>query len=144
LVEISPDLPVGDYEFIYYYCKPIRIKVHEGERWKLSPNYLLKKDCILKVKNNSKYLICDKFDHKDDEINLRMLCNNPSQVRVHVFGYSYYPTKSVDELMNNTYNTLFHDPNDLDTQKFDIKKNSNNYLNSKILSDEIQYVLERK
>ena len=139
---INNDLPVGEYNF-HYNCQSVQkfisIKVHSGKRWEYSPNYLINSNEIIKLSTQSNYLVCQKLDVTDNEIKMKILSNQPlDQVKVHMLAFNYLP--------NNNYGKFeaIQVPDIWPNQTFKLTRNSNSYMNSKILSDEIQYVLNRK
>jgi hypothetical protein len=146
LVVISGELPEGNYRF-YYSCsnfsKRIDISICNGARWNYSKNWLVEDTQVMRLKNQNKYLIYDKLEVSESELKVRILSNNPGQVKVHLLAFNYLPSQ-VDSKLG-----LYTKPNEVskssdEPEVYKLKQNSNTYLGSKKLSDEIQYVLDRK
>jgi len=96
----------------------------------------------VKLNNQNKYLIYNNLLVTEDSIKFNVASNNPDMVKVHVLGYNYLPSsrKAKFSKFEKTKNQSTTTPNDT----YKIKQNSNSYLETKQLSDEIQYVLDRK
>ena len=147
LVLISGELPEGKYRF-YYSCsnfsKRIDISIRNGNRWNYSKNWLVEDTQVMRLKNQNKYLIYDKLEVSDSELKVRILSNNPGQVKVHLLAFNYLPSQVDSKL--GLYTKRLEEANlSKDAPEvYKLKQNSNTYLDSKKLSDEIQYVLDRK
>jgi hypothetical protein len=133
-------LPEGTYRFTYKSTfQMITVTVHRGQRWEVSPDYLIKDKSILKMMTQSQYIAYKDFSIQDHNVSLKVLSNNMSSVQVHAFAFSYLPS---------TYTSLVQSVKsikvDESSESFNLVANSNVFLSEKSLGDEIKYVLERK
>jgi len=163
LLVISTELKKGQYRLFYnldYMSCDLQINVHLGERWKEgNMNYLVQEDLIMKLKHQNEYLIYNNLQVTNESIKFNVASNNPDRVKVHVFGYNYLPRDNESNLefehdtmfelykgknVPNSGNTMYELEKKEDNEIYKIKQNANTYLQTKKLSDEIQYVMDRK
>ena len=135
-------LEAGIYEFKYLKSveeQKIWIEVIEGQRWDVNPKYVIGKDSITKLQSEGNFLTYTdfKFDHKS--MSAQVISNQPGTVKVHLVGLNHH-----SELFENFQSNLrmFRVQEPVDVFKFASYENT--YLSEKSLSDEINYVLERK
>jgi hypothetical protein len=135
-------LPEGYYLFYYNSLrdtKKVSIRVHKGDRWTVSNQYLLKENQIIKLMNQSNYLTYTDLKRTSDELQLNILSNDMDSVKVHVLGYNYFPDHVANIMQSLKGNCV--------TEKSEITYFAENYsefYSEKELSDELKYVIERK
>ena len=136
-------LSKGHYRFCYLEGagEPLRIMihVHEGERWSASDDYLIKKNAIIKLSCNQKYLALKNFQKTNQEISFQVLSNQTDSVKVHALAFNYFPKNLTSFLENQSSSEVEEKP-----QIYKIQQNSTDYLSEKVLSDELNYVVDRK
>ena len=115
------------------------IKVHKGERWPLSQNYLVKEDEILRLNNQFNYLVYNDLKVVENKLSLKIASNKPSTVKVHILGFNHHPTNEKN-LKMGFESIQVVESND----SYAVASSLNSYFNQKSLSDEVKYVLERK
>ena len=108
-------------------------------------NYIVTDDENILYYNNAEspiYIENVEYKNKELKIKLNKNCKNPQHPRIHISCVQYLPkilNRNVRNFSENNYFKTMHKE-----ITFESKKYKNCYLNNKILSDELQYVLDRK
>ena len=127
----------------------ITLIVHEGVYWE-ADGFVLKKNSIIEVKNEPKYLRINNIKvSKTEEIKgeeeskstLKFkITNADGNTRAHVFAFTYLPNQPHEEFKNMRQITRSH----LDTEVFPFTRWENAYQSNRKLGDEYRYVFNRK
>jgi hypothetical protein len=130
--------------YLFYYnrlldSKKISIRIHKGQRWDVSDQYLMKDTEVIKMMNQSNYLTYTNLKRTGQELQLSVMSNELDSVKVHVLGYNYFPDH-INYIMQSLKGNCL-------TEKAEVTsfaKNFCEYYCEKELSDELKYALERK
>ena len=142
---IIPKLNKGNYRLVIN-RRVTEIKVIKGKVMDI-PDFIVTEKGEIRYNNNVETSIAIKnISYKNNKIRIKLNKNNKSKAhpRVHIDCVQYLPEKLNKNLLSFTQSQFFNYKTRNEEQKFYLKKNKNNYLNNKILSDEMQYVLDRK
>lgn len=159
------NLPVGYYSFTYMAhdnqedrsnsWKDIQIKVFEGKRFVHDPNYLITKKCIYHLQPSSTFLThkdlsLEDSPFKTDEssrykkkiLKFKILSNHQDTAKAHIIQPRF-------TLCSSTLNVYANNLRDVKSTLnkpllCPVSQDSNIYMNSKEISNEMNYVLERK
>ena len=111
------------------------------------------KDFIVTDSGNIKYnnsfetsIAIENVSYEGKELRIKLNKNNKSinNPRVHINCVQYLPKRLNKNVMSFKGSKFFNFMKEKEDQEFISNKATNIYLNNKILSDEIQYVLDRK
>jgi hypothetical protein len=128
----------------------LNIYVHEGVYWE-ADGFVLKKNSIIEIKNEPKYLRIgdisvneseENKDHDGPVSKLKFnLTNTDDSTRAHVFAFTYLPDQPHSEFMNMRQVTrAIYDS----TESFPFTKWENVFQSNRKLGDEYNYVFKRK
>ena len=142
-----PKLNKGEYKLLINYLQMklmIKIKVIKGKKMNIK-NYIITDDeNILYHNNDDTPIAIENVSYKDKTLKIKLNKDkkNQSHPRIHINCVQYLPkilNKNVENFVKSRYFEKIH-------QQIKYKSNhyENSYLNNKILSDELQYVLDRK
>ena len=101
---------------------------------------------ILYNNNQESILAIENISYNNKELKIKLNKSNKSKnyPRIHINCVQYMPRIYNSDILR-FYKTQFYEYNQNKNKKtFGYNENKNKYLNNKILSDEIQYVLDRK
>ena len=138
-----PKLTKGDYDLILNDLS-FDITVIKGNKMNIN-NYIVTDDeNILYYNNAEPPIYIENVEYKDNEIKIKLNKNgkNHRHPRVHIDCVQYLPkdlNQNVKKFSESKYFTTIEQDIEFKSKKFE-----NCYLNDKILSDELQYVLDRK
>ena len=138
-----PKLAKGKYDLIIN-DSIFSIKVIKGNKMNIN-NYIVTDDENIIYYNNAEppiYIENVIYKNKELVIKLNKNGKNPQHPRIHISCVQYLPkilNQNVRNFSENNYFKTIHEE-----ITFESKKYKNFYLNNKILSDELQYVLDRK
>ena len=142
---IIPKLSKGNYS-LKINDKLIEIIVIKGKVMDI-PDFIVTEEGNIKYNNNVETSIAiENVTYGNNEIKIKLNKNNKSlnHPRVHINCVQYLPKKLNKNLLTFTESKFFEYKVRNENQQFFMNKNKNKYLNNKILSDEMQYVLDRK
>jgi len=140
-----PKLSEGTYR--------LRINENEIEIRVIKGKVMDIQDFIITDKGNIRYnnnvepsIAIENVSYENKELKIKLNKNNSSinNPRIHINCVQYLPKKLNKNLMSFTQSKFYQFRLINESQEFSIFKNKNKYLNNKILSDEMQYVLDRK
>lgn len=117
----------------------VEITVIQGERWKFSDSFVAEKHQLTKMISDLSYMTIESYSVKDNKVRAKINCNNPSQLKVHALGFTFYPT-----YLQNLHNTCRKMCPHYVRETFGFPQCSNSFMSEKLLGDEINYVLNRK
>lgn len=136
------NLPIGSYILQLNDKETINIEIHEGSKW-IDDNYIISSSNKL-IENSQLrspiYMKDLSIDNKAHKIKISA-SSLSSHVRAHVYMYNYLPIK-FQNFFNNIHNLLYEGVKMRNEQNFQEWKNI--YLSNRVMSEEIQYVLDRK
>jgi len=138
-----PKLKKGKYDLIINDLI-FSIKVIKGNKMNIN-NYIVTDDENILYYNKAEppiYIENVEYKNKELKIKLNKTGKNPQHPRIHISCVQYLPKILNRNVMNFSKNNYFKTINK--EIIFKSKKYKNCYLNNKILSDELQYVLDRK
>ena len=140
-----PKLSEGIYKLIINDCDII-INVIKGKIMDIQ-DFIITDTGNIRYNNNVETSIAiEKVSYENKELKIKLNKNNKSinNPRVHINCVQYLPKKLNKNLEAFSQSKFYQFRMNNEEQKFNITKATNIYLNNKILSDEIQYVLDRK
>jgi hypothetical protein len=124
----------------------IPIVVHDGVYWE-ADGFVLKKNSIIEIKNETKYLrifdisVKSAEEAKKDISKLSFYLSNTSEcTRAHVFAFTYLPNQPHEGFTKLNQLTT----NRSSTEEFPFTSWSNVYQSNRKLGDEYKYVFNRK
>ena len=85
------------------------------------------------------YMTVDRCGIEGNKLTAKIKCNNPSKLKIHVMGYTFYPSH-LSKLHNIGRKMCPH----YARETFGFPQTENSFLSEKLLSDEVNYVLNRK
>ena len=138
-----PKLTKGDYYLninnTYFY-----IQVIKGNKMNINNYIITDEEDILYYNNAEPVIYIEKVSYQNKELKIKLnkTGKNLNHPRVHISCVQYYPKRlngNIESFKESNYFKKI-----LEIKKFKSEKYENCYLNNKILSDEIQYVLDRK
>ena len=124
----------------------IEIRVIKGKVMDI-PDFIVTEKGSIRYNNNLQNSIAiESFSCENNEIKIKLNKNNKSldHPRIHVNCVQYLPNKLNKNLISFIQSDFYQNKMRDNAQEFYCNKNKNIYLNKKILSDEMQYVLDRK
>ena len=140
-----PKLSEGIYKLVINDCDII-INVIKGKVMDIQ-DFVLTDSGNIRYNNNVETSIAiEKVSYENKELKIKLNKNNKSinNPRVHINCVQYLPKKLNKNLELFSQSKFYQFRMMNEEQEFNITKATNIYLNNKILSDEIQYVLDRK
>ena len=140
-----PKLTKGNYSLIINDNR-VEIKVIKGKVMDI-PDFIVTEKGTIRYNNNLENSIAiESFSCENNEIKIKLNKNNKSinHPRVHVNCVQYLPKKLNKNLIYFIESKFYQNKIRNNNYEFYYNKNKNIYLNKKILSDEMQYVLDRK
>ena len=142
---ILPKLTKGNYS-LKINDNMIQIMVIKGKVMDI-PDFIVTEKGEIRYNNNVETAIAiENVSYENKELKIKLNKNNKSKnfPRVHINCVQYLPKKLNKNLLLFTGSKFFEYKMRNENITFHITKNKNKYLNNKILSDEMQYVLDRK
>ena len=126
--------------------RDIEINVIKGRELKLNGYIETEKGEIRYNKNINTPIAIENiiYENKELKIKLNKNCNDSSSPHLHINCIQYRPQQCDKNLSNFNTSSFFNYIQNQDNTTFNYNRIKNIYLNNKILSDEIQYVLDRK
>ena len=140
-----PKLAKGNY-LLTINGHNIEIKVIKGKVIDI-PDFIVTENGSIRYNNNLENSIAiENFSYENNELKIKLNKNNKSNnhPRVHINCVQYLPDKLNKNLMEFKESIFFSNKIKNQNVEFKYNKNKNEYLNNKILSDEMQYVLDRR
>ena len=140
-----PKLCKGNYRLVTNENE-IHINVIKGKVMDINDFIITEKD-IIRYNNNVETSIgIENVSYENNVLKIKLNKNNKSSnnPRIHINCVQYLPKKQNNNLVSFTQSPLYFYRLRNENQTFNINKYKNKYLNNKILSDEMQYVLDRK
>ena len=140
-----PKLTKGEYKLIIDE-KEIRINVLKGKVMDIN-DFIVLEDGNIRYNNNIESSIAImNVSYQNKELKIKLNKNNKSSnhPRIHINCVQYLPDKNYENLSEYYQSEYFKLRNNKELKEFNFNENKNKYLNNKILSDELQYVLDRK
>jgi len=140
-----PKLSEGNYRLTINE-NVIEIKVIKGKVMDIQDFVITEKGNIRYNNNVEPSIAIEKVSYENKELKIKLNKNNSSinNPRIHINCVQYLPKKLNKNLMSFTQSKFYQFRITNESQEFTSNKNKNKYLNNKILSDEMQYVLDRK
>jgi hypothetical protein len=117
----------------------VEITVIQAERWKFSNSFVAEKHQLTKMISDLSYMTVENISVKGGKVKAKINCNNPSQLKVHALGFTFYP--NYFQTLHNTCRKMC--PHYV-RETFGFPQCSNSFMSEKLLGDEINYVLNRK
>jgi hypothetical protein len=117
----------------------VEITVLEGQRWSYSSNFIVEPQRLTKMISDLSYMSVSNKSFQDGKLKFKINCNNPSKLKAHILGFSFYPRH-----FGNMHNIARKMCPHYARETFGFPYTENSYLSEKLLSDEISYVLNRK
>ena len=140
-----PKLSKGYYD-LFINSTSIIINVIKGKVMEIQ-DFIVTEEGDIKYNNNVESSIAiENVSYKNKELKIKLNKNNksPNHPRVHIYCVQYLPKEIDKNLYSFTQSQFYQYKQKIDEQIFLSSKNKNIYLNDKMLSDEMQYVLDRK
>lgn len=134
-------LAEGHYMFVYHLAtcqKTIQIKVSKGERWERSNEYIISKDKIRRLQNQTNYLTFDELKADEKEVNLKVYSNLPDSAKVTLLAYYSLPS-NFTFMRQAAENLRFTEG----ISEFPISGDSQMHMSNKEISDEQKYIIYR-
>ena len=140
-----PKLSKGTYKLKINEIE-IDIKVIKGEVMDINDFIITEKGKIMYNNNVESSIGIENVSYENKELKIKLNKNNKSSnnPRVHINCVQYLPNKLNKNLIKFNQSQIFKYRIMKENLAFKVTKNKNKYLNNKILSDEMQYVLDRK
>ena len=142
---ILPKLSIGEYELeindIF-----VSIKVVKGKTMDINDFVILENGNIKYNNNVEAPITIEHVSYENKELKIKLNKNNKSlnHPRIHINCVQYLSEKSNQNLQEFLGSKFYQYRNTQEVREFIFIENKNKYLNNKILSDELQYVLDRK
>ena len=142
---ILPKLTKGQYR-LNINGTFITIKVIKGKTMDINDFIVLENGNIRYNNNIEAPITIENVSYENKQLKIKLNKNNKSinNPRIHINCVQYLSEKSNKNLLEFTGSKYFQYRYDNENKEFQFIENKNKYLNSKILSDELQYVLDRK
>ena len=140
-----PKLTKGNYRLTIN-DEHIEIMVIKGKVMDI-PDFIVTEKGNIKYNNHVESSIAiENVSYENKELKIKLNKNNKSSnyPRIHINCVQYLPKKINKNLLSFTQSKFYQYKMNNENQSFFFNKNKNKYLNNKILSDEMQYVLDRK
>ena len=142
---IIPKLSKGDYK-LHLDSEEYKINVIKGKVMDIKDFIICEDGTIISNSIVEKPIALENVSYKNNELKIKLNKNNKSTTRprIHINCVQYLP-KHFNTNLLYYYDTSFYKyiiSNEV--KSFNMNKNENKYLNNKILSDEMQYILDRK
>ena len=140
-----PKLSVGEYTLILNDSQ-IRIDVIRGKSMDIKGFIIDDKGNIIYNKSNDTPIAIENVTYNNKELKIKLNKNNKDSAhpRVHINAVQYRPKIFNENLMNFLESSFYKESNFEKMKIFEMSQKENIYLNNKILSDEMQYILDRK
>ena len=142
-----PKLPAGKY-VLYLNNKEINIEVIKGKSMDIKGFIIDEKGNIIYNETNETPIAIENISYNNKELKIKLNKNNKngSNPRIHISASQYRPKIFNENLMNFFESPFYRNKisNNGKIKVFEMTKEKNIYLNNKILSDEMQYILDRK
>ena len=138
-----PKLKKGNYN-LHLNDETISIRVIKGSKMKINNYVLTDEENILPYNNAEPPISIENVTYKNKELKIKLNknCKDSKHPRIHINCVQYLPKFLGENLMNFKQSKFFKYIQS--GIEFGFQKYKNCYLNNKILSDELQYVLDRK
>ena len=122
------------------------IKVVKGKVMDIDDFIVLENGNIRYNNNIEAPIAIENVSYENKLLKIKLNKNNKStnNPRIHINCVQYLNKKGNKNLLEFTGSKFFEYRNSNEFKEFQFIKNKNKYLNNKILSDELQYVLDRK
>ena len=138
-----PKLKKGKYN-LYINNEKILIKVIKGNKLDINNFVVTEEENILYYNNSEPSISIENVSYQNKELKIKLNKNgkNKRHPRIHINCVQYLPKnlgKNVKAFKHGDYFQTIHENIEFESQKY-----KNIYLNNKILSDELQYVIDRK
>ena len=140
-----PKLSEGNYRLTINENN-IEIRVIKGKVMDIQDFIITEKGNIRYNNNVESSIGIENISYENKELKIKLNKNNKSinNPRIHINCVQYLPKKLNKNLLSFTQSKFYQFRMINENQEFTTIKNKNKYLNNKILSDEMQYVLDRK
>ena len=140
-----PKLQKGNYR-LRINENNIEISVIKGKVMDIQDFIVTEKGDIRYNNNVEPSIAIENVSYENKELKIKLNKNNKSTncPRIHLNCVQYLPKKLNKNLVSFTQNQFYQYKMRNENNIFMAQKNKNKYLNNKILSDEMQYVLDRK
>ena len=142
---ILPKLSKGYYN-LYIKYSHIKINVIKGKVMEIQ-DFIVTEEGHIKYNSNVESSIAiENVSYKNKELKIKLNKNNKSSdhPRVHINCVQYLPKEIDKNIYSFTQSQFYKYKQKNNEQIFLSSKNKNIYLNDKLLSNEMQYVLDRK
>ena len=142
---ILPKLTKGEYH-LNINGNLIVIKVVKGKVMDINDFIVLENGNIRYNNNLEASITIENVSYNNKQLKIKLNKNKKSinNPRIHINCVQYLSEKSNKNLLEFTSSKFYEYRNQNEFREFRFMKNKNKYLNNKILSDELQYVLDRK
>ena len=142
---ILPKLTKGNYS-LKINDNMIEIRVIKGKVMDIQDFIVTEKGEIRYNSNVETSIAIENVSYQNKELKIKLNKNNKSKnyPRVHINCVQYLPKKLNKNLLSFIGSQFFQYKMRNENQLLSFTNNKNKYLNNKILSDEMQYVLDRK
>ena len=135
-------LKKGNYRLTYFLRDTllnIRIMVLEAKRWKHSNLMIEHAFHLDHVTGELNFLNIDAVEQKGDHLEIQTTSNDASNVTVHIMGHLNTPVTIgyMEEQLRATRSQAT-------TTKYELNKVNNQFVNGRVLGDEMKYVFDRQ